>query len=450
MALVGRDHPLRLLLVEDSSADSELVLAMLETEFSRAVIEVATSLEQALVRLAGTRFDLVLTDLTLPDADGALVIERVLAAHPDVALMVLTGRVDGDLALWALAEGAQDYLVKGQHDGPGLATALLHALQRQRAEAEAHRYLELARGLLDALAAPTCAIDSDGVIVAVNRAWRAFADTNDGSAKRTGVGASYLEVCDQPSGGTGGLDDAAGVGAGIRDVLGGSLSLFCLDYPGHAPGEQRWFTVQVTPAEINDAPGAVITHLDITTMHAAQESLARNATHDALTGLPNRLLLADRVEQGITDTERHGHGLTLAHLDLDKFQRVKDSLGDAVGDRLLVQVAARLRETMRPGDTLARVSGDGFVVLWRDRVPDGPGQALARGTAFLATLDAPFDVGGVPITLSASVGVALPGPGENADTLLRAASTAMVHARSRGPGRVQLFTVAMRGPTGTG
>ena len=91
--------------------------------------------------LEETAYDLVLADLTLPDADGATVVQAVRTAHPTTALMVLTGRIDGALALWALAEGAQDYLVKGEHDGPRLATALLHGLQRCRAEQLAHTQL---------------------------------------------------------------------------------------------------------------------------------------------------------------------------------------------------------------------------------------------------------------------------------------------------------------------
>lgn len=132
---------LRFLLIEDSSTDSELVMALLESEFPNAVFHVATSLDQALALLRGSEYDVVLADLTLPDADGATVVRTVRTAYPQSALMVLTGRIDGALALWALAEGAQDYLVKGQHDGPRLATALLHGLQRCRAEQQVHTRL---------------------------------------------------------------------------------------------------------------------------------------------------------------------------------------------------------------------------------------------------------------------------------------------------------------------
>ncbi len=143
------DHTsdLRFLLVEDSTTDSELVRALLEDEFPNGDVDVAANLELALHCLAESDYDLVLADLTLPDAEGETVVRAVRGAFPQTALMVLTGRVDGTLALWSLAEGAQDYLVKGQHDGPRLAEALLHGLQRSRAEQMTHARLVSALAL---------------------------------------------------------------------------------------------------------------------------------------------------------------------------------------------------------------------------------------------------------------------------------------------------------------
>jgi signal transduction histidine kinase len=139
--VLGHASRLRFLLIEDSATDSELVQALLEDEFPNAKIDAATSLEHALGQLAAAPYDLVLADLTLPDADGGTVVRTVREAYPNVTLMVLTGRVDGSLALWALAAGAQDYLVKGQHDGPHLAETVLHGLQRSRTEQATHSLL---------------------------------------------------------------------------------------------------------------------------------------------------------------------------------------------------------------------------------------------------------------------------------------------------------------------
>ena len=139
--VLDRNSLLRFLLIEDSTTDSELIRALLEDEFPNAKVDAATSLELALQRLAAASYDLVLADLTLPDADGGTVVRAVRDAYPNVTLMVLTGRVDGSLALWALAAGAQDYLVKGIHDGPHLAETVLHGLQRSRTEQATHALL---------------------------------------------------------------------------------------------------------------------------------------------------------------------------------------------------------------------------------------------------------------------------------------------------------------------
>ena len=144
---LDRNSSLRFLLIEDSASDSELISALLEDEFPNARVDAATSLELALQRLAAAPYDLVLADLTLPDADGGTVVHTVRDAYPTVTLMVLTGRVDGTLALWALAAGAQDYLVKGQHDGPHLAETVLHGLQRSRTEQATHSLLLAALSL---------------------------------------------------------------------------------------------------------------------------------------------------------------------------------------------------------------------------------------------------------------------------------------------------------------
>jgi signal transduction histidine kinase len=139
--VLDRTSKLRFLLIEDSASDSELIRALLEDEFPNAKVDTATSLKRALQRLAAAPYDLVLADLTLPDADGGTVVRTVREAWPNVTLMVLTGRVDGTLALWALAAGAQDYLVKGQHDGPHFAETVLHGLQRGRTEQATHALL---------------------------------------------------------------------------------------------------------------------------------------------------------------------------------------------------------------------------------------------------------------------------------------------------------------------
>jgi diguanylate cyclase (GGDEF)-like protein len=440
--VLDQHSPFELLLIEDSTSDRELVLALLEDELPHAKITVAANLEQAMTHLDERRFDAALADLSLPDADGLAVVHAVRSRHPETALLVLTGRADGELALWALAEGAQDYLVKGQHDGARLATAVLHALQRQRAEQEAHRYLHLALGLLDALEAPTCAVDASSNIIAINAAWREFMTTDGGDRDKGGVGTGYMQACEQTATDDDDLVTALEVGRGLRGVLAGDLTRYEHEYAYHEPVDERWFSVRIAQAEIDGARGAVISHVDVTALHVIQETLAHQTLHDPLTGLPNRLLLLDRLGQSLADSVRRGSEVAVAFLDLDHFKRINDSLGHAAGDELLIQVAARLNMVLRTSDTLSRFSGDEFVVLWPD--VGSADQARILSARLTHALEQPFDLADASVSISASVGLILGQPTQSAEEVVAFADAAMYDAKRHGGARVRMFSQELR------
>ena len=157
--VVDSSTPLRLLLVEDSPSDAALILDLLEDELPHGHLDTAPTLAAAELHLTEHDYDLVLADLTLPDADGERVVMALRAAAPRIPLVVLTGRVDRQLALWSLAAGAQDYLVKGDHDGPRLADAILRGLQRSLAEQQTHDRLTTALELQREAAAKLRALD---------------------------------------------------------------------------------------------------------------------------------------------------------------------------------------------------------------------------------------------------------------------------------------------------
>jgi diguanylate cyclase (GGDEF)-like protein len=435
---LSHESPLRLLLIEDSVSDSDLVLALLEDELPHAALSVAESLQQALILLGDNHYDAVLADLSLPDADGVAVVLAVRAEHPDTALLVLTGRADGGLAMWALAAGAQDYLVKGQHDGARIATALLHALQRQRAEREMPRYPQLIRGLLNALEAPTCVVGADSRIVAVNQAWRDFATASGAEPEDCAEGSSYLLVCERLAVESRGGFGAFEVVAGLHDVLAGTGELFRYEYGWFRPGGDRWFNLRIAAAEVDGARGGLISHVDVTTTHVAQTVLAHQSLHDAVTGLPNRLLLIDRLDQALAGGDRRAAEVAVAFVDLDHFKRVNDSLGHRAGDELLAKVAERLSADLRGRDTVSRFSGDEFVIIWRDVADDEEIRALSSRLqdAFLA----PFEVAGTSITVSASVGVAVSRGSQSGESLVQAADAAMYDAKRHGRGRVRMFS----------
>lgn len=171
--------------------------------------------------------------------------------------------------------------------------------------------------------------------------------------------------------------------------------------------------------------------------------LERQALHDPLTHLPNRLLLMDRARQALSRLDR-GHGVVaMLFIDLDKFKAVNDSLGHSVGDRLLIAIAERLATLMRDSDTVARLGGDEFVVLAED--VESNEEALALGERVLDALERPFSLDSGEVTMLASVGVSIAHDCDvDAEAMLREADLAMYRAKSSAGRRLELFDERLR------
>ncbi len=177
---------------------------------------------------------------------------------------------------------------------------------------------------------------------------------------------------------------------------------------------------------------------DITELKEHQQQLEQMAHYDALTGIPNRVLLADRLQQAIAQSRRHQRGLALVYLDIDGFKEVNDVHGHETGDQLLVSLAQRLRDTLREGDTLARLGGDEFVAVLTDI--DTSSECESILSRMLQAAAMPITVRQHTLQLSASLGVALfPQDGSDPDTLLRHGDQAMYHAKQAGKNRYHLF-----------
>ncbi|MCS7173001.1 MAG: EAL domain-containing protein, partial [Armatimonadetes bacterium] len=209
-----------------------------------------------------------------------------------------------------------------------------------------------------------------------------------------------------------------------------------------ASGEERWYLRRVCP--VLDAQGEVVRLIgygvDITERKRMEQRLAHLALHDALTDLPNRTLLLDRLQQALERAQRAGNRVAVLFVDLDRFKLVNDSLGHAEGDALLIEAGRRFRECLRAADTLARVGGDEFVVV--AEVQD-PADAARIAERILAAVHPPFALGGEEVYVTASVGISLGDGTRKPEDLLREADTAMYWAKAAGRNRYRYFEESM-------
>jgi len=177
-------------------------------------------------------------------------------------------------------------------------------------------------------------------------------------------------------------------------------------------------------------------------LEAANRQLRHLASHDSLTGLPNRLLLEDRIVQAIAQADRQAHGFAVAVVDLDRFKLINDSLGHRAGDELLCEVAVRLKGAIRAVDSIARLGGDEFVIIF-----DGPltqAETLEMGKRLLKVMEQPMRLLGIDVHVSPSIGIAFyPRDGATIDTLLAHADAAMYYAKERGRNDVECYTESM-------
>ncbi len=304
--------------------------------------------------------------------------------------------------------------------------------ERMRAEAVREDLTRTTTSILHALPIPTVLLSADGSIRRSNQAW----DENPKSEESclAGDDANYFRALEQTI--AEGLDDGRRqLLADLRALVDGERRLVSHDLAVEHEGEIRWAQIQATRVEGSD--DIVVTHLDVTDRVNAADVEARRARRDDLTGLPNRMRLLEELERRLR--ARHVRPIAVLFLDLDGFKTVNDSLGHDVGDQLIRDVAAKLLLVAEPDELLARLGGDEFVL-----VVDAD-EAAARAEAVHRALRGPFDVAGLRLPLSVSVGIARAGADhERPEDVLRDADAAMYAAKASGRDRSHVFTGDLR------
>ncbi len=281
-------------------------------------------------------------------------------------------------------------------------------------------------------------------IVVVDVDKNAFVDANENAARLLGVSREALlrmELSEtSPPTQPGGRPSPEAAAEQIEKALAGEAPVFEWTYRSAA---QEDIACEVRLVRLPGAGRLVRGSItDITERKQSEERVRHMAHHDALTGLPNRTLFQDRVSQAIAQAHRSRSQVATLFVDLDRFKDINDSLGHETGDRLLRLAGGRLQACLREGDTVARLGGDEFVISL-PAVADSNDAMLVAGK-ILEALREPFLVDGHELHVSGSIGISLyPADGENTETLMRAADTAMYHAKERGRDNSQFFMPAL-------
>jgi diguanylate cyclase (GGDEF)-like protein/PAS domain S-box-containing protein len=429
-------HPgvsLRVLLVEDDEDDVVVTRGLLRAvEGTRYVLDWARTPAEAERHLAAGAHDVYLVDYRLGAATGLEVARRILGEERHAPVIMLTGHHDRDVDLQAAEAGVADYLVKGAIDPPAIERSIRYAVTHQRAlralaESE-ERYALAIAGANDGI----WDWDLRTGRMHLSARWKAmlgYAATDLGDAPEVWFDRVHP-------------DDAAALRAAIDDHLAGRSTHFEVEHRVRAAdGTYRWMLARgLAVSGTDDAPARFAgSQTDVTSRKAAESRLQHDALHDALTGLPNRVLFLDRLGHALERRRRRPRepGIAVLFLDLDRFKLVNDSLGHQAGDRLLVAVARRLHAALRPGDTIARLGGDEFTLLL-EAVEDHEEAAGIAGR-LLHLLSEPFRIDGREHFLSASIGIAVPGPEAEAGHVIRDADAAMYRAKAEGRGRHAMF-----------
>lgn len=290
-----------------------------------------------------------------------------------------------------------------------------------------------AAAVVDALTSHICVLNRDGVVIAVNRAWRNFGAENSAVSCRSNVGAHYLEVCRSAVGDA--SEEAHAFSLGVQSVLNGETQLFQMEYPCHSPNASRWFLGRATPLEIEQG-GAVISHLNITDRKLLESELAKLASTDPLTGLPNRRHFLEIANRELERVRRFGATASVMMIDLDHFKSVNDTYGHAVGDEALRCLTKACNDSIRKVDMLARIGGEEFAVLMPGTNKKGAIDAAEnlRRTVYQTSVTAGHPL----LRLTTSIGIAEVLPSDRSiDNGLGRADAALYQAKKLGRNRVE-------------
>jgi diguanylate cyclase (GGDEF)-like protein/PAS domain S-box-containing protein len=431
---------IRVLLVEDDEDDYLIARDILTGQDRvRFTVEWQPGYAEALQAISECRHDVYLIDYRLGSRTGLDLVRDGFDERPHAPIVMLTGQAEYAIDLEATALGVTDFLVKRELEPAMLERSIRYAIRHVRTIRELtlsqERYALVVRAANDGIW--DWDLGSDQIYFSPR--WHAILGRAGGVDSDVTDGPTVWFELVHP-------DDLLRLRAAIEAHLEGRTPHMQSEHRmRHADGTWRWvMTRGLAIRGVDGAPTRMAGSLsDVTDRRIAQLRLQHDALHDTLTGLPNRTLFVDRVNQVLQRAQRDpANGCAVLFLDVDGFKLVNDSLSHAVGDQLLVALAGRLRAALRPGDTVARLGGDEFTVLLENITDTTEARVVTQRV--LDSLDAVFEIDGNELFTSASVGVAVAAPGLASSDLMRNADIAMYDAKRHGRGRCAIFDESMR------
>jgi diguanylate cyclase (GGDEF)-like protein/PAS domain S-box-containing protein len=427
----------KILLIENDPAAADKIRAALDLASGGSFdVEWVRQLSEGLERLSKKGIDAVLLELSLPDNQGLDTFDKLFAAAPDIPILVL-GNGNEALAKEAVGRGAQDYLLAGHIDSYSLPRALHNAIERKAVEDALFVEKERAVVTLNSIGDAVLCTDISGNITYLNL----VAESMTGWPREEAIGKPLADVFRIIDGATRKTArDPMKMAVEQNKTVGLTPNCVLIRRDGFESA------IEDSAAPIHDRAGritgAVIVFHDVSAARAMSVQMTHSAQHDVVTNLPNRLLLNDRINQSIASGRRWKRPLAVIFLDLDRFKYINDSLGHGIGDELLQCVSKRLLASVRASDTVSRQGGDEFVILLSEITY--PEDAATSAKKILHSLSAPCSIGGRDLRINGSIGISVyPEDGEDAETLIKNADTAMYHAKENGRNNFQFFEEEM-------
>lgn len=423
-----------LLLIDDDPCHAKAFEeALIATGDNPSNFEWVRTLSSGLERVVHKEVWAIFLNLFLPDSRGVDTLNRLLLVTSTTPIVVLGGVDDEDICKVAMLLGARDYLLEGHLDSYSFARAIRNLVEREIAQQALFIEKERAQVTLDSIGDAVLSTDIFGNVTYMN----VIAERLTGWSRKEAAGHPLTEVFQiidgvthKPS------SNPLELAIQLDKAVGLSPNCILIRRDGYETA------IEDSAAPIHDRDGqitgAVVVFHDVSMARAMVLEMSHLAQHDILTDLPNRLLLNDRLTQAISLARRNQNQVGVLFLDLDGFKHINDSLGHAIGDKLLQSVAARLLACVRKSDTVSRQGGDEFVILLSEITHAA--DAATSAAKIITELKRVHSIGEHRLHITGSIGLSTYSDnGEDAETLIKNADTAMYHAKKYGRDNYQLF-----------